>query len=88
MKLRSYQVEAVANVYRIFGLHPAGPDDEPIVQRYRQLDANGSSDRRGENGNDGGPSGDVAAGASNDAVAPIRVEQAGSNDLRGFLSFF
>lgn len=85
MKLRDYQVEAVANVYRLFGLHPAGPDDEPIVARYREFDADGSSDRAREDSHDGRTSGDVAAGTSDVDESSLRAEQASSSDLRGFL---
>lgn len=71
MKLRDYQIEAIANVYRIFGLHPAGPDDEPIVVKYREIDANGSGDRTGENGDDERAGGNVADWSRYDDFAPF-----------------
>ncbi len=85
MQLRDYQLEAIANVYVIFGLHPAGPDDEPIVQRYREINPVSGSNGDRQNSDDGGNSGDLAAGASDDDESPLRAEQTSTGNLRGFL---
>ena len=50
---RDYQIDAIAEIYRKFGVEPAGPDDDPIVAACR-------SDRHRENGHDVGVGEDMA----------------------------
>ena len=77
MKLRPYQVEAVSNVFRIFGIPPAGPTDEPVVKHYRDrerggpIDIDGGSNGAREHGQDGGNRQPLADRPSDDDSTPI-----------------
>jgi hypothetical protein len=71
MQLRDYQVEAIVNVFIKFGLHPAGPDDELVVDRFRKICGDGCGDRFGKNPPNGRSSENVAEGANNDDFPPF-----------------
>lgn len=71
MQLRDYQVEAIANVYISLGIEPAGTDDDPVVRRYREIIVDGGSDGDRQNGHDGWLGGNLAAGSSDDDLAPL-----------------
>ena len=77
MKLRDYQVEAVTNVFRIFGIPPAGPDDCQVVEQYRlesgqrSVDADGSGDGLRENDLHGGGGEPLADRSSDDDQPPF-----------------
>ncbi len=68
MQLRDYQVEATANVYSVFGVHPAGPSDEPVVQQYRKIGPDGGSDWVGKDRDDVGTCDDVANRSGDDDI--------------------
>lgn len=71
MKLRDYQVDAIVNIFQLFNIKPAGPDDEPIVQRYNEKCASGSSYGHGEDCSHVGDDKALAAGPDNDDITPF-----------------
>ena len=77
MKLRDYQVEAVANVFRIFGIPPAGPDESQVVKQYRlesgqrQVESDGSGDGLREDDLHGSTGEPLADRSSDDDQPPV-----------------
>lgn len=67
MQFRDYQLDAIAQLFREFGVEPAGPETDQIVARCR-------GNWPGEDGNYGRASEELANGSSDDDKPPIRVE--------------
>jgi hypothetical protein len=61
---RKYQLDAIARVFAIVGVQPAGPDDEQVVAYCRGY-------RIGEDGDHGRLGSTLARGSSDDDFAPF-----------------
>lgn len=61
---RKYQIEAIARVFKLTGVEPAGPDDEQVVAYCR-------SHRTRQNSDDGRLSATLAERSSDDDLAPF-----------------
>lgn len=70
IRFRGYQLDAIRNIYSDCGLHPNGPADDEIVARC-------CSDGTRENGDHGRLGSELAEGASDDDLPPIRTEHPG-----------
>lgn len=64
---RDYQLTTIADAYRSFGVYPAGPKDDAIVAA---CGGNGT----GENRHHGSTSEELATGARDDDVSPLRTQ--------------
>lgn len=64
IRFRDYQVTAIANIFRLFGVDPAGPEDDPVVARCR---SNGT----GEDSCDGRSDSSLADRQSDDVEPPF-----------------
>lgn len=69
LRFRDYQLDAIASIFRVFGLQPAGPESDQIVARC-------SSDRAGEDSNHGWASEELADRSCDDDKPSIRTESA------------
>jgi len=67
LRFRDYQLDAIASVYRQFGLEPAGPEEDQIVAHCRGY-GNGQDCDHGRAGEV------VANGEGDDDEPPLRVE--------------
>ena len=64
IRLRDYQLDALANVFRAFNIEPAGPSEDAVVAYCR-------SNRTRQDGEDGSTGKPLAEGSGDDVVAPF-----------------
>ena len=76
MRLRDYQIGAISELFRVFGVDPIEPepDDDSIA-----TDCGG--DGFGQNGDDGGRRRAMANGSGDAGESPVRIEPAGNRYL-------
>ena len=69
LRFRDYQLDAIASLYRAFGVFPAGPESDQIVARCSGYGV-------GQDGNHGRDGSELASRSSDDDEPSVRVEPA------------